>query len=74
MKKYKINISDLPEASATYKALEDDVLMKKQLTFGYTAEDLKVILAPMAEDGKEPMIIHFERILYAPTPSKQFKN
>ena len=55
LKKYKINISDLPEASATYKALEDDVLMKKQLTFGYTAEDLKVILAPMAEDGKEPI-------------------
>ena len=55
LKKYKINIADLPEASANYKALEDDVLMKKQMTFGYTAEDLKVILAPMAEDGKEPI-------------------
>ena len=55
LKNNKINIADLPEASASYKPMEEDVLMKRQLAFGYTAEDLKVILAPMAEDGKEPL-------------------
>jgi len=53
LKKYKINISDLPEASAQYKEMAEEVLLKRQLAFGYTSEDLKVILSPMAETGKE---------------------
>ncbi|MFQ3575042.1 MAG: glutamate synthase large subunit [Cytophagales bacterium] len=55
LKKYKINLEDIPEASSEYKPLEGERLLKKQLAFGYTSEDLKVILAPMAETGEEPI-------------------
>ncbi|MGH4051218.1 MAG: glutamate synthase large subunit [Clostridium sp.] len=31
------------------------ILKERQQAFGYTLEDLKIILAPMAKDGKEPI-------------------
>ena len=34
--------------------VEDTALLERQQVFGYTREDLEMILAPMAEDGKEP--------------------
>ncbi len=34
--------------------VEDTGLLERQQVFGYTREDLELILAPMAEDGKEP--------------------
>ncbi|MDX2196522.1 MAG: glutamate synthase large subunit [Cytophagales bacterium] len=55
LNKYKINLKDLPAAHRTYLPLEGNLLLKKQLAFGYTSEDLKMIIAPMAEDGKEPV-------------------
>jgi len=33
---------------------EETPLMERQQLFGYTREDLELILAPMAEEGKEP--------------------
>jgi glutamate synthase (NADPH) large chain len=53
--KFKINLKDLPSAHRTYLPIDGDLLMKKQLTFGYTSEDLRMIIAAMAEDGKEPI-------------------
>jgi glutamate synthase (NADPH/NADH) large chain len=32
-----------------------DTLVKRQQVFGYTAEELKIILAPMARNGAEPL-------------------
>lgn len=55
LNKYKIGLRELPSAHRTYLPLEGDLLMKKQLAFGYTSEDLRVVIAPMAEDGKEPV-------------------
>ncbi len=34
---------------------EDTPLLERQQVFGYTAEDLDIILRPMAENGKEPL-------------------
>jgi glutamate synthase (NADPH/NADH) large chain len=34
---------------------EDEALLKQQQSFGYTIEDLKMILAPMATNGQEPV-------------------
>ncbi|MBL4586632.1 MAG: glutamate synthase subunit alpha, partial [Flavobacteriales bacterium] len=36
-------------------ALQDDELKTRQLLFGYTSEDMKVLLGPMAAQGKEPL-------------------
>ncbi|WP_347158747.1 glutamate synthase large subunit [Pontibacter chitinilyticus] len=35
--------------------LHEDTLLQRQQASGYTSEDLKVILKPMAESGKEPL-------------------
>lgn len=53
LKQYKINIADLPGEQRTYLPLDHDLLVKKQQVFGYTSEDLKVVVAPMALSGKE---------------------
>jgi glutamate synthase (NADPH/NADH) large chain len=53
LKQNKINISDLPGEHRTYLPLDHDLLLKKHLAFGFTTEDLKVVIAPMATDGKE---------------------
>ena len=35
--------------------LKEENLLQRQQVYGYSAEDLKVILGPMAEGGKEPL-------------------
>jgi len=51
------NVFELPDVPAA----EDpptpsaDELDRQQRCFGYTLEDLRLLLAPMAEDGKEPV-------------------
>ncbi|MEA2402647.1 MAG: glutamate synthase large chain [Thermoleophilaceae bacterium] len=47
-----VHIGDLPEKSPRVPRVEP--LRAKQLAFGWTEEDLKVILAPMARDAAEP--------------------
>src|SRR5690606_17749148 len=48
-----IGIDELPRRAAGQPPQEP--LIKRQQTFGYTEEELKVILAPMAETGAEPI-------------------
>jgi glutamate synthase domain-containing protein 2/glutamate synthase domain-containing protein 3 len=48
-----LQLEDLPE-EATPEALSGERLLSEQQRFGYTAEDLKLILAPMAAKGAEP--------------------
>lgn len=55
LNKFKIDLKELPSAHRTYLPLEGDLLLKKQLAFGYTTEDLRMVIAPMAEEGKEPV-------------------
>jgi glutamate synthase (NADPH) large chain len=47
-----VHIEDLPEKSPRVPRVEP--LRAKQLAFGWTEEDLKVILAPMAREAAEP--------------------
>ncbi|MGH2744368.1 MAG: glutamate synthase large subunit [Thermoleophilaceae bacterium] len=47
-----VHIEDLPEKSPRVPRVEP--LRAKQLAFGWTEEDLRVILAPMASDAAEP--------------------
>ena len=52
-----VTLESLPEASGAPAVdyFEDGELLKQQQSFGYTIEDLKMILAPMATNGQEPV-------------------
>ena len=50
---YKIKTSVLPKSIRPYQNYSEDVLLKRQITFGYTSEDLRMILAPMSQTGME---------------------
>jgi glutamate synthase domain-containing protein 2/glutamate synthase domain-containing protein 1/glutamate synthase domain-containing protein 3 len=48
-----VHIDDLPERSPRAPRVEP--LRSKQLAFGYSQEDLRMIIAPMAAKGEEPV-------------------
>ncbi len=52
-----VALDSLPKANNAppIDGFEDDALLKLQQSFGYTIEDLKMILAPMATNGQEPV-------------------
>jgi glutamate synthase (ferredoxin) len=49
-----IHLSDL-EPTTPAPQLEPDALLHQQQAFGYTLEDLNILMTPMARDGKEPI-------------------
>lgn len=52
--KNKVTLDDI-KAVVEKTELTSESIAEKQQAFGYTLEDKKVILAPMAKDGKEPI-------------------
>ena len=48
-----IDINDLPPARAEQP--EHETVFKRQQAFGYTQEDLRFLIAPMATNGEEPV-------------------
>src|SRR5450631_2034169 len=48
-----VHIDDLPEREPTAPRIEP--LRSRQLAFGYSQEDLRMIIAPMAGKGEEPV-------------------
>jgi glutamate synthase domain-containing protein 2/glutamate synthase domain-containing protein 1/glutamate synthase domain-containing protein 3 len=48
-----VHIDDLPERQPRAPRIEP--LRSKQLAFGYSQEDLRMIIAPMAANGEEPV-------------------
>ncbi|MFH1090086.1 MAG: glutamate synthase large subunit, partial [Pseudomonadota bacterium] len=50
----RVELRGLFDPAALIK-IDRERLLERQLAFGYTREDLKVIMAPMAETGKEPV-------------------
>ncbi|RYU96137.1 glutamate synthase large subunit [Emticicia agri] len=50
---YKIKTSELPKSIRPYQNYSEESLLKRQVTFGFTSEDLRMILAPMAQTGQE---------------------
>ncbi|HTM92688.1 MAG TPA: glutamate synthase central domain-containing protein, partial [Flavisolibacter sp.] len=55
LNRYKIRLEELPEPRVMFTHLEHEQVFKYQKAFGYSAEDLENIIAPMAIDGKEPV-------------------
>ncbi|MBA3473552.1 MAG: glutamate synthase subunit alpha, partial [Rubrobacter sp.] len=48
----EIHLDELPDAAPNGRS-ETASLFERQLAFGYTNEDLRIVLSPMAQDGKE---------------------
>ncbi|HVD96577.1 MAG TPA: glutamate synthase large subunit [Cytophagaceae bacterium] len=55
LEKNKIRMKDLPEPAFKWEQPDEKTLLKKQQCFGYSSEDLKMIISEMAETGKEPL-------------------
>ncbi|MFN3484867.1 MAG: glutamate synthase large subunit, partial [Planctomycetota bacterium] len=49
-----VELEKLPPAAAA-GAVTGDALLVQQHAFGYTSEDVKILIAPMAQDGVEPV-------------------
>ncbi len=49
-----VNLADLPEPANPPKPHTTEGLRRRQHVFGYTDEDLRVVIGPMAERGEEP--------------------
>ncbi|MCK8059112.1 MULTISPECIES: glutamate synthase large subunit [unclassified Fusibacter] len=52
--KYVLRLSDLPAITENYK-IRPEALKEKQMSFGFTMEDVQSIIKVMVETGKEPM-------------------
>ncbi len=48
-----VSIENLPQPKHTH-GTDPDSLLQRQQAFGYTLEDLRILMAPMAEKGLEP--------------------
>lgn len=55
LNKHKITFSDLPKSTIKEEWLTQTELLQQQLAFGYTSEDVRVIITPMAETAYEPI-------------------
>lgn len=55
LKDHKIRLQDLPEPGGSFHKYDPTTLLKRQISFGYTSEDLRVILSQMCETGKEAL-------------------
>ncbi len=49
-----VSLEDLPEAPPVSKPIHE-MLIQRQQAFGYTFEDLRIIMIPMARDGVDPV-------------------
>ncbi|MBL9190897.1 MAG: glutamate synthase large subunit [Opitutaceae bacterium] len=52
LNEHLVHLSDLPEAPAV-ETPDHETLLQRQIAFGYTHEDERIILTPMARDGVE---------------------
>ncbi|MDD5194234.1 MAG: glutamate synthase large subunit [Candidatus Omnitrophica bacterium] len=53
IKENMLSLSSLPKPKIEQKPIQDSLTLLK--AFGYSREDLKMIIKPMAEEGKEPV-------------------
>jgi len=54
LRENQITLDHLPEPARVYEG-DHSTLVPRQRAFGYTEEDLRILLAPMAGDGAEPI-------------------
>ncbi len=55
LNQYKIRLEDLPEPRVTFSHLTDTSILKYHKVFGYSTEDIEMVIKPMALDAKEPI-------------------
>lgn len=55
LNQYKIRLDDLADPRVTFTYLAKESVYRYQQTFGYSREDIRDILIPMALEGKEPI-------------------
>ena len=53
--KHRLTLEDFPAFGTKKVELDPQTLFKNQQLFGYTKEDLKVIIGPMVKEGKDPI-------------------
>lgn len=51
----KVRLQDLPEPGGSFHKYDPVTFLKRQISFGFTTEDLRVILKQMCETGKEAL-------------------
>ena len=49
-----VPLEELPQPSHVHEP-DHETVLQRQLAFGYTHEDLRILLAPMAQNGEEPV-------------------
>ncbi|MBI4298610.1 MAG: glutamate synthase large subunit [Chloroflexi bacterium] len=54
LKENLVRLQDLPEAKKVH-APDFDTLFERQQAFGYTMEDLQIVMQPIAQNGEEPV-------------------
>ncbi|MEN9728483.1 MAG: hypothetical protein RL434_2849 [Pseudomonadota bacterium] len=54
LKQHHVPLASLPEPPHVHP-VEHDTVLQRQQAYGYTHEDLRIILQPMAEKGEEPI-------------------
>jgi glutamate synthase (NADPH) large chain len=52
--RHQVALGDLPDPDVT-RAIDPEAVRLRQRIFGYTTEDLRMIVSPMAEKGVEPV-------------------
>ncbi len=55
LRENKLNIKDLPTGEIDDVYLEEKALLTRQQLFGFTKEDLKVLIGPMLKSKKDPI-------------------
>ena len=55
LKENKVRLQDLPEPGGSFHKYDPTTFLKRQISFGYTTEDLRVIISQMCETGKEAL-------------------
>jgi len=54
-RRIRIKLSDLPVPAPRHDVLSYAAVLDRQQAFGYTQEDLRILLLPMGQDGEEPV-------------------
>jgi glutamate synthase (NADPH/NADH) large chain len=55
LKQYKIRIKDVPSPAGKFRPLDEKSLLRRQISAGYTSEDLKFVISQMAMTGMEAL-------------------
>jgi glutamate synthase (ferredoxin) len=51
----RVELEDLPEPKGVVQGFEGNCLLERQQVYGYSKEDLRILMAPMATDGLDPV-------------------